>query len=239
SKFVFQKGEAFVRGILGGFLFTGDDVFKKIKVLSGGEKSRVALAKTLLSDANFLMLDEPTNHLDIQSIQILSGALKQYEGTFIVVSHDRYFLREVANKIWYIENGWIREFPGTYEEFTYHLAQQKEKDKGGKKAAGEVAAKPPKAEAPPAVKKDYQQDKERKRQENKLKGDIERIEERIMGLEEKRAALLQQMADPGMATQFDQLVTLQRGVDQMDKELQTAHASWEKLVDEMERFQRG
>ncbi|WP_410221228.1 ABC-F family ATP-binding cassette domain-containing protein [Pedobacter sp.] len=106
-----------LRGILGCFLFTGDDVFKKIKVLSGGEKSRVALAKSLTTDSNFLILDEPTNHLDIQSVNILIQALQQYEGTFITVSHDRYFLDNIANKIWFIEGEKIKEYPGTYAEF--------------------------------------------------------------------------------------------------------------------------
>ena len=106
-----------IRGILGCFLFTGDDVFKKIKVLSGGEKSRVALAKSLTTDSNFLILDEPTNHLDIQSVNILIQALQQYEGTFISVSHDRYFLDHVANRIWFIEDEKIKQYPGTYAEF--------------------------------------------------------------------------------------------------------------------------
>ncbi|MFZ4861980.1 ABC-F family ATP-binding cassette domain-containing protein [Sphingobacterium sp. Mn56C] len=109
--------ETELRSILGCFLFTGDDVFKKIKVLSGGEKSRVALAKALTADANFLVLDEPTNHLDMASVNILIQALQQYEGTFIVVSHDRYFLDNIANKIWYIEDKSIKEYPGTYEEY--------------------------------------------------------------------------------------------------------------------------
>ena len=109
--------ETELRSILGSFLFTGDDVFKKIKVLSGGEKSRVALAKALTADANFLVLDEPTNHLDMASVNILIQALQQYEGTFIVVSHDRYFLDHVANKIWFIEDKEIKEYPGSYQEF--------------------------------------------------------------------------------------------------------------------------
>ena len=99
-----SKSETELRNVLGCFLFTNDDVFKKIKVLSGGEKSRVALAKTLISESNFLLLDEPTNHLDMQSVNILIQALQQYEGTFVTVSHDRHFIKGVANKIWYIEN---------------------------------------------------------------------------------------------------------------------------------------
>jgi ATP-binding cassette subfamily F protein 3 len=109
--------ETELRSILGCFLFSGDDVFKKIKVLSGGEKSRVALAKALTADANFLVLDEPTNHLDMASVNILIQALQQYEGTVIVVSHDRYFLDNIANKIWFIENKKIKEYPGTYQEY--------------------------------------------------------------------------------------------------------------------------
>lgn len=109
--------ETELRSILGSFLFTGDDVFKKIKVLSGGEKSRVALAKALTADANFLVLDEPTNHLDMASVNILIQAMQQYEGTLIVVSHDRYFLEHVANKIWFIEDKEIKEYPGTYQEY--------------------------------------------------------------------------------------------------------------------------
>jgi ATP-binding cassette subfamily F protein 3 len=236
TKFVYQKGEAYVRGILGGFLFTGDDVFKKVKVLSGGEKSRVALAKTLLSEANFLMLDEPTNHLDIQSIQILSGALQQYEGTYVVVSHDRFFLREIANKIWFIEDGFIRVFPGTYDEFTYHMNLQKEKAKQEKVAATAAKQQAKAAVQAAAPKPDYQADKERRKRETKVKTDIDRVETQIMDLEAKREGLLTQMADPAMATQFDRLVALQKEVDQVDAELAKANQLWEKLLDEMERL---
>lgn len=113
-----------IRTLLGAFLFKADDVFKPVSVLSGGEKSRIALAKTLLSPKNFMILDEPTNHLDIQSRGVLIDSLKQYEGTFVVVSHDRYFLDQVANKIWYAEDQGIVTYPGTYSEFHYHQTKR-------------------------------------------------------------------------------------------------------------------
>lgn len=112
-----ERTEQELRTIAGMFLFTKDDVFKKIQILSGGEKARVALAKVLLSQANCLLLDEPTNHLDINSIDTLGQALQQYEGTCLFVSHDRNFIQQVANKIWYIEHKKVKVFPGTYEEF--------------------------------------------------------------------------------------------------------------------------
>ncbi|MEM0996151.1 MAG: ABC-F family ATP-binding cassette domain-containing protein [Bacteroidota bacterium] len=229
--FVYKRGEAFVRGVLGGFLFTGDDVFKKIKVLSGGEKSRVALAKTLLSEANFLLLDEPTNHLDIQSIQILCQALADYEGSFIVVSHDRYFLREVANKVWYIEDKELKVYPGTYVEFEYHQAQ---KEGRAPKAAvaftnGQTSSKDKKK-----GKNAYLEDKERRKKERKLKNRLNRIEGEIMALEEKKSALVGDMAKPEMASSFDKLAELQRKVDKIDRSLEPLQSDWELVLQEIE-----
>ncbi len=112
-----QKTELELRTLLGCFLFSGDDVDKKIRVLSGGEKARVALAKTIISRANFLLLDEPTNHLDIHSVELMIEALNRYEGTYILVSHDRYFISKTANKIWEIVDYQIKEFAGGYEEY--------------------------------------------------------------------------------------------------------------------------
>ena len=112
-----QKTEQEIRKICGMFLFTKDDVYKKIRVLSGGEKARVALIKVLLAGANFLLLDEPTNHLDMISIDILAQAIQQYQGTCIAVSHDRHFVSKIANKIWYIKDHVLKEYPGRYEEF--------------------------------------------------------------------------------------------------------------------------
>jgi len=112
-----QKTDLELRVLLGCFLFSGDDIDKKIKVLSGGEKARIALAKTIVSKANFLLLDEPTNHLDMHSCDLLIDALNKYEGSFLLVSHDRYFISRTANKIWEIDDHQIREFKGTYEEW--------------------------------------------------------------------------------------------------------------------------
>jgi len=113
-----QQTEQELRNLLGCFLFGGDDVDKKIKILSGGEKARVALAKTITSKANFLLLDEPTNHLDIHSVELLIDALKKYEGTLILVSHDRYFVSKTANTIWEIDDNKIREFKGNFDEWS-------------------------------------------------------------------------------------------------------------------------
>ncbi|TDH29289.1 ABC transporter ATP-binding protein [Segetibacter sp. 3557_3] len=112
-----QKTEVELRALLGAFLFSGDDVEKKIRVLSGGEKARVALAKTIVSKANFLILDEPTNHLDMHTVELLAEALNKYEGSYILVSHDRYFISKTANKIWEIVDHEIKEFKGSYDEW--------------------------------------------------------------------------------------------------------------------------
>ncbi|QQS96270.1 ABC-F family ATP-binding cassette domain-containing protein [Sphingobacterium spiritivorum] len=145
--------ETELRSILGCFLFSGDDAFKKIKVLSGGEKSRVALAKALTADANFLVLDEPTNHLDMQSVNILIQALQQYEGTLIVVSHDRYFLDHVANKIWFIEDKEIKEYPGTYQEYEEWNAKRILNPAEKKPEKKVVAEQPKKAKPAPTEDK--------------------------------------------------------------------------------------
>lgn len=149
-----ERTDTELRTLLGCFLFAGDDVFKKIKVLSGGEKARVALAKTLLLEANFMLLDEPTNHLDMRSINILIQALQQYTGTFIVVSHDRFFVSEIANKIWWIENNQLKEYPGTYAEYE-HWRQKQEEEKARVKTEPikKVVVEIKKEEKKPADKK--------------------------------------------------------------------------------------
>jgi ATP-binding cassette, subfamily F, member 3 len=124
-----KKTDVELRALLGAFLFSGDDVDKRIRVLSGGEKARVALAKTIVSKANFLILDEPTNHLDMHSVELLAEALNKYEGSIILVSHDRYFISKTANKIWEIVDHQIKEFKGTYQEWV-EWNERMEKIKG-------------------------------------------------------------------------------------------------------------
>ena len=151
------KTEVELRQLLGCFLFSGDDVFKKIKVLSGGEKARVALAKVIAAKGNFLMLDEPTNHLDMQSVEMLIEALNKYEGTLILVSHDRYFISKTANKIWHIEEGKIKEFVGTYDEWVVFQEDKLKREQASAKSApaqvqAPVKKEEKKVEAPKPVK---------------------------------------------------------------------------------------
>jgi len=163
-----NKTELELRTLLGCFLFSGDDSDKKIKILSGGEKARVALAKTIVSKANFLLLDEPTNHLDIHSTELLVDALNRYQGTIILVSHDRYFISKTANKIWEIVDYGIKEFKGGYEEWTEWKERMAEAGKKSEVRSQklEVGSKKSQVEslkielrnASPAINKELQKD---------------------------------------------------------------------------------
>ena len=153
------REEVYLRTLLGAFLFTGDDVFKPVRALSGGEKSRLALARTLVNPANFLILDEPTNHLDIQSIKVLIEALQQYSGTFVVVSHDRHFLDHVANVIWHVGNQGIRTYEGTYSNYRWAL------DHGSLRKVKEDQVTPHKSTPKPRSRSGGPKTKEEKRRE--------------------------------------------------------------------------
>ncbi len=206
------KTDLELRSLLGCFLFSGDDVDKKIKVLSGGEKARVALAKTIVSKANFLMLDEPTNHLDIHSVDLLIGALNNYEGSIVFVSHDRHFVSKIANKIWEIEDHKIVEFKGSYAEWEdwkeRRLAAAKLEESKTKVAEPVVRnrdSKNNREQAAPAeivtvnlpvnnqrspvdkeIKKEYQRNKTR----------FQQIEEKLAQLNKSKAELELTMASP-------------------------------------------
>jgi len=186
------KTEMELRSVLGCFLFSGEEVFKKIKVLSGGEKSRVALAKVLISEANFLLLDEPTNHLDMQSVNILIQALQQYEGTYVVVSHDRYFVSNIANKIWYIEDYEIKEYPGSFDEYEEWQASRG----NGSSAAPKKVNEKPKPELAPVENTKKEPSNERQ---------IAKLEAQIMELETAISAIENQMASFAQAGDFSEV----------------------------------
>jgi ATP-binding cassette subfamily F protein 3 len=215
------KNEQELRGVLGCFLFSGDEVFKKIKVLSGGEKSRVALAKALISEANFLLLDEPTNHLDMLSVGILVQALQQYEGTFLVVSHDRHFITKVANKIWWIEDHQLKEYPGTYEEYQWWMSQRtsptKLAVKKEKKSKTKVKEKPinPKSQ------------RTLKRQMVDVEYEIQEREALIKSLETE-------MTQPEVYQDSDKLSKLNDQFQKVKNELDQLTKEWEVLISSTE-----
>uniref|UniRef100_UPI00404817C9 ABC-F family ATP-binding cassette domain-containing protein n=2 Tax=Roseivirga sp. TaxID=1964215 RepID=UPI00404817C9 len=218
-----DKSEMELRGILGCFLFSNEDVFKKIKVLSGGEKSRVALAKTLISEANFLMMDEPTNHLDFLSVNILIQALQQYEGTFLIVSHDRHFISQIANKIWYIEDQVIKEYPGSYDEYVYWLEKR------------DADLRPQISESKPQKVKANQNQKPPKdpnQQElKKLQTQLESTENEIEKLEIQKKRIEAEMAQPDVFGDFNKLQEKQSEYDQLDKKLDTYQSNWEQIAE--------
>jgi ATP-binding cassette, subfamily F, member 3 len=228
------KTEMELRTILGCFLFSSEEVFKKIKVLSGGEKSRVALARTLISEANFLLLDEPTNHLDMMSVNILIQALDQYEGTFLVVSHDRHFVSQVANKIWYIEDQEIKVYPGTYDEYEYWQSQRKAEDKNASaaKAAPAKESKPAKTEVSDSQRKEQQ--KELKRAQTRL----EDAEKKIEDLEAKKKAIESELEKPSVFGDPDKLAEVNTRYVSLLDALEKANQNWEEAalaIDELEK----
>ena len=225
------KTETELRNVLGCFLFTNDEVFKKIKVLSGGEKSRVALAKTLISEANFLLLDEPTNHLDFQSVNILIQALQQYEGTFITVSHDRHFIKGVANKIWYIENHEIKEYPGTYEEYEFWKSQQVETP------SQELKTKPSKTSTAQTSSQRDPEAQQIKRDLKKLEEQVEKIEKEIESLELLKAETEVSLADPDIYSDEEKARKIQESYEHIQRNLSEANSKWEELVEQVSTLQ--
>ncbi|MBM3402750.1 MAG: ABC-F family ATP-binding cassette domain-containing protein [Bacteroidetes bacterium] len=216
--------ETELRSILGCFLFTGDDVFKKIKVLSGGEKSRVALAKALTADANFLILDEPTNHLDIASVNILIQALKQYEGTFIVVSHDRYLLDNVANKIWFIEDQEIKEYPGTYAEYE----EWNTKRVYVPKVLSSIPKKEEKKEEKPKISIENKGNELKK-----LNQTLQKLEEDIAELEKSVKDAEAELSKEEIYSDPEKLSEANRHYQQLSPRLLKAQAEWERMAEEI------
>lgn len=224
-----------LRSVLGAFMFSGEDAEKRVGVLSGGERSRVALAKTLLSQANFLLLDEPTNHLDIQSIQMLSEALNSFEGTYVVVSHDRHFLNGIANKIWYIEDLQLKEYPGTYQEFAEWKARMDGEEIVATKKEAAKAAETASVSSD-GKELSYKEAKQLKNRLRKLERDQEKVEAEIEQLEVVLAELQEKMASPEIARDFDALSATEKEYTEKQQELENATENWEAILLELEEY---
>ena len=239
------KTDLELRSLLGCFLFSGDDVDKKIKVLSGGEKARVALAKTIVSKANFLMLDEPTNHLDIHSVDLLIGALNNYEGSIVFVSHDRHFVSKIANKIWEIEDHKIVEFKGSYTEWEdwkeRRLAAAKTTEVKGKAAelnAKNIKEQPAKKEivvetAATITQQRSPVDKEVKKEYQKNKTRFQQIEEQLAQLNKKKAELEITMASPDNYSNKEKFHQTESSYKKVMEELVTLNKEYEIVFEKV------
>ncbi|GAA4511108.1 ABC-F family ATP-binding cassette domain-containing protein [Sphingobacterium thermophilum] len=229
QSFAPKHTETELRSILGCFLFSGDDVFKKIRVLSGGEKSRVALAKALTADANFLVLDEPTNHLDMTSVNVLIQALQQYEGTFIVVSHDRYFLDHVANKIWFIEDKQIKEYPGTYQEYEEWSAKRQPK------TVAKEEKKTVKQEVPKTKTTPTEDTKKLLQKKNK---ELTALEQRIAEKENEIKTLEALLTDASVYSDAIKLQEATRNYNSAKAEYEKMQHEWESLAEEIMELEK-
>ena len=207
-----------IRNTLAAFLFYGEDVFRPISSLSGGEKGRVSLSKLMLSHANFLILDEPTNHLDIQSKEILESAMNSYTGTILYVSHDRYFINKTATRILEISKDGLTSYPGNYQDYLH----QKEKEiihEEGKKSNRSVSES----------KLDWQHQKELQAKQRKKENHLKKVEDEITRLEEEQAKLQEEMVLPEIATDVAKLTELSKKQDEITCSLEKLYEEWETL----------
>ncbi|MEX2399752.1 MAG: ABC-F family ATP-binding cassette domain-containing protein [Rhodothermales bacterium] len=247
------KSDGEIRSILGAFLFTGDDVFKPISVLSGGEKSRVALARTLLHPANFLILDEPTNHLDAQSITVLVEALRQYAGTFVVVSHDRHFLDQVANRVWYVGSQGVRTFMGNYSEFRWHaehgttVTVEENPSDESEDRSRRTSSRAGSSGGPKSKDQKRREAEERNRLHRALKkgGDVdpsemtphqlqtyyEQVEEDVVTAEKNVDRIQKQMADPEVYWDSGRVQKLNAEFESTKNRLRDLYEKWEELAE--------
>jgi ATP-binding cassette, subfamily F, member 3 len=232
-----QKTEQELRTLLGCFLFSGDDTDKKIKVLSGGEKARVALAKTIVSKANFLMLDEPTNHLDMHSVELLVESLNKYEGSFILVSHDRYFISKAANKIWEIVDHEIKEFKGNYTEWMEwkeRMARQAPKQE--KSAPLAIVEKPvamvEKSTSNKAINKEQQKELQK---QQRLFG---QLEEKIARATEQKKLLENALGDPKIYSEKLAFTNAELAYKKQEQELALLNKEYESIFERILQLEK-
>ena len=232
--------ETFVRTVLGSFLFRGDDVFKRVSVLSGGEKSRLALVKLLLDPPNLLLMDEPTTHLDISSTEALAAALDQFEGTLIFISHDVYFIRSLATSVVQVKDGVVRHFPGDYQ---YYL----DKTAAEALASGVMAlqrpiaaenAEPTAAEQRRAQKRlEADQRNARSRERKGLYEAVKALETEIHDLEEQEKTLTAELQDPATYAQSNRIVEINRALHEVHDLLPQRMNEWELAAQRLAEFE--
>jgi len=230
-----KKSDVELRSLMGAFLFGGDDIDKKIRVLSGGEKARVALAKTIVSKANFLILDEPTNHLDMHSVELLADALNKYEGSIILVSHDRYFISKTANKIWEIVDNQIKEFKGSYQEWVeWNERMAKQSQENAKNEKVELKPEPKKEIAKPIVDK-TPINKDHQKEVQKQQKLVQQIETNLNNVKTEKLRIEAAMGDPTIyadKTKFVQIETDYKLVQAKFNNLnQDYESAFEKLME--------
>ena len=220
-----------VRSILASFLFTAKDIDKTVGQLSGGQKARLTLTVLSLEHNNFLLMDEPTNHLDLEAKEVLEQALQNYDGTLLFVSHDRYFINQLANKIVEIKNGVAQVYEGDY---SYYLDEKNKQD-----SASENESSENREIVEPEQNKNklsYQEQKLRDSQKRKLQREVENTENKIEKLEKEQKDIQSQMADPAIATNFDKLGPLQEQLSAVQKQLDDANDAWESALNKLDSF---
>ena len=218
--------ETEIRNMLAAFLFTGDDVFKEISALSGGERGRVSLAKLMLSEANFLILDEPTNHLDIASKEILEEALVSYTGTVLYVSHDRYFINQTATRIMELTNQAVVNYIGDYD---YYL--EKKEELTSAYAPGIDSPEAPQEEKTVSENKlSWQQMKEEQAKKRKREAELKKVEARIEELETRDKEIDDTMVLPDVCTNVAECTKLSREKAAISEELEELYEKWEELA---------
>ncbi len=234
------KTELELRSLLGCFLFSGDDVEKRIRILSGGEKARVALAKVIVSKANFLMLDEPTNHLDMHSVELLADALNKYEGSIIFVSHDRYFISKTANKIWEIVDHEIKEFKGSYTEWVEWkermAKRQQQLDREQRMAQKEAASPAPAVKAIETAPAPVL-DRDQKKELQKLQKQFTRLEEQISELQQEKTRLELELANPDSYTDKQKFSSLEAAYKAVQEKVVQANQQYETLFEKIMEFE--
>ncbi len=218
-----------VRNVLAAFLFTGDDVFKQIKSLSGGERGRISLAKLMLSDANFLILDEPTNHLDIDSKAILENAINQFEGTVLYVSHDRYFINTTAHRILDLTNHTILNYIGNYDYYLEKKDAIEQTNLTSETVQTDSKKAPPESISKETNKLSWQQQKEEQARLRKIENELRKVEQEIETLEADNEALDEALADPANATNSAKLQELSTKHSENDARLEQLMERWEEL----------